>query len=132
MKKYILFILVLWGAYYGATRYGSAFNFLDFARNNPKDPWAESIDYDVGFLTYMKSDCVQSQKAFVQLLEDYPKTRHEESALFYLSDCARANMDMDTARLALQQYLQDFPRGPNNDVMQKRLEDLNNSHPEKQ
>ena len=111
-----------------AAKYADYDKLLDVAKKNPSASWAPRLDWTVGMFCYQRSDYPNAQKAFTQLLTDYPTTQYAPKALFRLGDAAEGNGDWHTAREAYSRYIEEFPQGEDAAIMRKRLELINYHH----
>ncbi|OGR87932.1 MAG: hypothetical protein A3J74_08985 [Elusimicrobia bacterium RIFCSPHIGHO2_02_FULL_57_9] len=129
MKRYIFFVLALYGAYYYYSRHFNFNRTLEYAQKNQKSMLAQPIRYYGGLAYYQSSQYPKAQEAFSQLLKDHPTGYYTMKALFYLEDTAELNRDWPAARQALERYVEEFPDGKHAELMRKRLEILNYQHP---
>jgi TolA-binding protein len=126
--KFLFVVLALYGAYWYVAKHYEFHDTLAYAKKHPTASWAPATDYYVGLAYYQREDYHSSQEAFQQLLTDYPTCSYEASALFFLEDSAEYNHDWETAATAVNQYLEDFPKGKDIEIMTKRKELLHYQH----
>jgi outer membrane protein assembly factor BamD (BamD/ComL family) len=126
MKKFYLFVLVVSGVWWYASR---RFNFSDavaYAQKRPNASWAPRVEYSVGVVYYQRADYQKAEDAFNQLLTDFPDSPYEGRALLRLSESAEENRDFSMAKDAVDRYLEKFPEGPDRPMAEKRREYLLN------
>lgn len=129
MKRYLLFVLAVYGAYYCCDRYFNIEAVVDYAKKNPSAHWVEPVRYYGGLVYYQRAEYPKAQEMFSRLLADDPTGYYTVKALFYLEDSAEYNRDWETARTALLRYIEEFPEGKDSKLMQQRLVMLNYQHP---
>ncbi len=125
---FIVFALLYGGYYYASNRY-EFHDTLVYAKQHPDPKFAPAIDYYVGLVYYQRTDYGKAQEAFSQLLQDYPTAQYIPKALLRLEDSAEYNHDWATAKLAANQYVDDYPNERDIELMKHRLEMLNYQHP---
>ena len=126
MNKIYLLILSVWGVWWYASH---KFNFgdtLEYAKKNHGASWAPSVEYSVGMVYYQRADYPKAQEAFTQLLTEYPTGQYEERTLLRLSETAEKNLDFDTAKQTIEQFLTEFPDSPDRYMAERRKELLLN------
>jgi outer membrane protein assembly factor BamD (BamD/ComL family) len=126
MKKFYFFVLVMAGLWYYATHIFQIDDVTAFAQKNHNASWAPAAEYTVGLVYYQRDEFPKAQAAFTQFLTEYPTGQYEGRALLRLSEVAEDNHDYATEKTALDQYLADFPDGPDRQTAEKRRELINN------
>ena len=128
MIKYIIVVLAIAGAYYGATRYMDLDKSLVFVSQHKSASWAPRANYTIGLVYYQGDQYGKAQAAFTQLLTDYPTCQFSARALFYLEDTAEYNHDWPVARQAIDRYMEEHPEGSDAQLLRKRGELLRYQH----
>lgn len=129
MKKFLVVILLLYGAYYYASTHFKFEDTLVYAKKHPEAKWAPAVGYYVGMVYYQRGDYERSQQAFTQLLTDFPTCHYAPTALVRLDDSAEYNHDWETAKAALTRYAEEYPKGKDIELVTKKLEILKYQHP---
>lgn len=124
MIKWGIIILALYGGCYYLSRHVSLDSSLKYAAQNKGASWAPRANYTIAFIYYQREEYGKSKEAFTQLLTDYPTGQFTARGLFYLEDSAEYTHDWETARNALDRYLEEFPEGKKIEIMRKRREML--------
>ena len=127
MRWWMILALVFAGYYIGR-------NFdlpepLAFSRAHSNPTLSPALDYYAGMVFYQRAEYPRAQKAFSQLLEDYPTAQYVPQALIRLEDSAEYNHDWDSARKAAHAYMEQFPKGAHIELMRRRLELVDYQHP---
>ena len=126
MKKFYFFVVIVCTVWwYASTR----FNFADafkYAHDHPAASWAPGVEYAVGMAYYQRGDYPKAQETFTQLLTDFPTGQYEAHGLLRLSESAEENRDWQASKDALNKYIEDFPDGPDRQIVEKRKELLYN------
>ena len=126
MEKMIVFVLVIGGLWWYASK---RFDFKDtllVAKKYQSSPWAPGSVYRVGLVYYGRGDYEMAQQAFTQLLTDYPTGQYTARALLRMSEIAENTHDYESARQFLKRFLEEFPEHPDLRMAQKRMELLYN------
>jgi outer membrane protein assembly factor BamD (BamD/ComL family) len=126
MKKFYFLIVLVTGVWWYATH---RFNFgdtMEYAKKNHGASWAPTVEYSVAMVYYQRSDYRKAQESFTQLLTEYPTGQYEARSLMRLSESAEANLDFETAKTSIDQFLTDFPNDPDHYIAEKRKELLFN------
>ena len=123
--------LIIWGVILGsmwwyATKKLGFENPLQYAKKHPESSLSPKIEFTVGMIYYQRGDYRQAQDVFTLLLTDYPTGQYQSRALLRLSEVAEQNLDYETAKSSLDQFLKDFPEHPDRNMAQKRRELLYN------
>lgn len=129
MKTFLFILLALYGAYFYVSKKYEFKDTLDYAKAHPENPRSPAIEYYVGFVYYQRSDYKNAQDAFGALLEQHPTDYYVEKALMMYDDSAEYNFDWDTAKMALQKYIDDYPNGKKIDLAKQRLDMVKYKHP---
>ena len=122
MKKFLIFVAILYGTYWYAS---SRFNFADtlvYAKKNPTASWAPAADYYVGLVYYQRAEYAKSQEAFTQLLTDYATGPYTARGLMRLSFAAEENRDWPVVRQSLERFIAEFPDHKDKQIAERRLE----------
>lgn len=127
-KALIILALVIAAGHYLHQRY-HVHDALVYAQKHQDSGLSPAIDYYVGFAYYMHDDYPQARDAFQQLLKSYPTGHYTMTALVYLDDSAEELMDWDASRAALSKYVDEYPNGPDIEMMKQRLQYVNYKHP---
>lgn len=129
MKAYIIVVTVIFAGYYlFSNNVHSPKDALAYAQKHPDPKWAPMIDYYVGSYYFHRGEFGVAQQAYMQLLTDYTTSQYEAQALANLGTAAEENHDYGIAKGALAHYMQDFPNGPDKEVVQKKLELIKYHH----
>ena len=129
MKKVIIVLLVVWGAFYYVGHHYDLNDTLKWAKKNRQSPWAPKVDYYVGLIYYQRSQFGPAQEAFTQLLTDFPTAQYAPKALIRMADAAESNLNWEAAKGALSRYLEEYPEGQDLEIAKKRLDILKYQHP---
>jgi TolA-binding protein len=126
--RYILFVLALAGGYYYVSRHASLDSSLQYVEQHKGASWAPRANYTIGFLYHEREEYGKAEAAFSQLLTDYPTGQFTIQGLFYLEDSAEYLHDWDTAKTALDRYIEDYPDGHDIGLMRQRRDLLHYNH----
>jgi outer membrane protein assembly factor BamD (BamD/ComL family) len=129
MKTFAWILLILYGAYYYVSQKYEFHDTLDYAQKHPEKNSAPAIEYYVGMVYYQRSDYHKAQEAWGALLEQHPTDYYVEKALIDYSEAAQYNLDFETAKVALQKYLDDYPNGKKVDLAKQKLDLVKYNHP---
>jgi TolA-binding protein len=124
MIKWGFIVLALYGGYYYFGRHVSLDSSLRYVSRNKGASWAPRANYVIGFLYHQREEHDKAKAAFTQLLTDYPTCQFAAPGLFYLEDSAESTRDWQTAKEALERYLEEHPDGKKIEIMRKRREML--------
>ena len=128
MIKYAFVVLILFGGYYYISRHASLESSLQYVEQHKDASWAPRANYTIGFIYHEREEYGKSKEAFTQLLTDYPTGQFAASGLFYLEDSAEYTHDWETAKTALDRYLEEYPDGKYIPLMRQRRELLRYQH----
>jgi TolA-binding protein len=128
MIKYVIFVLALAGGYYYLSRNASLESGLQYVAQHKGASWAPRANYAIGFIYHEREDYGKAEAAFTRLLTDYPTGQFTARALFYLEDSAEYAHDWDTAKTALDRYIEQCPDGHEIELMRQRRELLHYHH----
>jgi outer membrane protein assembly factor BamD (BamD/ComL family) len=126
MKRFYFFIVFCSAVWWYAS---DRFNFGDalvYAQKHPAASWAPAVEYSVGLVYYQRDDFQKAEDTFNQLLTDFPTGQYEARALLRLSEAAEDNRDYPTAKDAVARYIEEFPDGPDRQLIERRKESLYN------
>lgn len=126
MKKLYVFILIVGGVWWYASR---RFNFADtmtYAQKHHGESWAPGVEYAVAMVYYQRADYPKAQETFAAFLTEYPTGQYEARALLRLSESAEQNRDWPTAKETVDRFLADFPDHPDHQIVERRKEMLYN------
>ena len=128
MIKYVFIVLALFGGYYYLSRHVGLESSLQYVAKHKGDSWAPRANYTIGFVYYHREEYGKAKEAFTQLLTDYPTGQFAASGLFYLEDSAEYARDWETAKNALDRYIEEHPDGERIELVRKRRELLRYQH----
>jgi|GEM_PF-1979952 len=128
MIKYVIFVLALAGGYYYLSRNASLESGLQFVAQHKDSSWAPRANYTIGFIYHQREEYGKAEAAFTQLLTDYPTGQFTASGLFYLEDSAEYTRDWETAKTALDRYIEEYPDGREIGIMRQRRDLLHYHH----
>ena len=120
MKKPLVYLLVMIGAWWYADRNYNREAILARAHRSPAAAWASPAVYWIALSYYARDDNQLSLKALNQLLEDDPKGRYAPRALLRLSEVDQELRNNAGAREALERFLSEFPDDPERATAEKR------------
>lgn len=126
MNKFMIFIAVVWGAWWYASKKVNYSSTMTYAQKHPQASWAPAVEYGIGLAYYQRADYPKAQETFTQLLTDFPTGQYTARALLRLSEVAEDNRDWATAKETLDRFLADFPDHPDREIATKRRELLYN------
>ena len=126
MKKIIILAALAYGAYWYASRHYDFDQTLAYAKKNTAKEWSPAVEYYVGLAYYHRAEFPKAQEAFTQLLTDHATSHYAPKALVRQSEVAMENRDWATAKMAVDQFLQDYPDRPEARLVEKRKELLYN------
>ena len=128
MIKYVIFVLALAGGYYYLSQHASLESGLQYVAQHKGASWAPRANYIIGFIYHQREEYGKAETAFTQLLTDYPTGQFAAQGLFYLEDSAEDVHDWDTAKTALDRYIEEYPDGQKIGLMRQRRELLHYQH----
>lgn len=126
MKKLVVLAALAYGAYWYASRHYRFDQTLAYAKKNTGKSWAPAAEYYTGLVYLHRAEFPKAQEAFTQLLTDHATSQYAPKALLRQSEAAMENRDWETAKLAADQFLRDYPDHPGARLMEKRKETLYN------
>jgi TolA-binding protein len=126
--KYILFVLALAGGYYYLSQHASLESGLQYVGQHKGAAWAPRANFTIGLIYHQREDYGKAEAAFTQLLTDYPTGQFLASGLFYLEDSAEYVHDWDTAKTALDRYIEECPDGDRISLVRQRRDLLHYHH----
>ena len=127
--KFVLIVLGLYGAYYYVSKHYEFHDTLVYAQKHPGEKWASPVQYYVGVIYYQRAEYPEAQEAFSKLLENDPTGYYSPNAYLKLDDSAQYNRDWDTAKSALERYIENYPDGKKIELAKSRLDMLRYRHP---
>lgn len=122
MKKLLIVVGALYGLYWYASVRFKFEDTLTYARRHPQAAWAPAADYYVGMVYLQRRDFPRSQRAFTQLLTDYPTGPYTARGLLRLSEAAAETSDWPVARESLERFVKEYPNHSGSRVAEQRLE----------
>jgi outer membrane protein assembly factor BamD (BamD/ComL family) len=128
MIKYVIFVLALAGGSYYFSHNFSLESSLRCVAQHKDASWAPRANYTIGFIYHQREDYGKAEEAFKQLLTDYPNSQFTARGLFYLEDSAEYAHDWDTAKTALDRYIEEYPDGHEIGLVRQRRDLLRYNH----
>jgi outer membrane protein assembly factor BamD (BamD/ComL family) len=126
MKKFLFVVLLAAGGIWYLRTHYHLIDVLPYAHAHQDKSWSQTAVYGVGMAYYTRSMYPPAQTAFTQLLTDYPTGQYTPRVLLRLDEMAEQNSDWSAAKQYLDQYLQDYPNGPDVQIAQQRRQLLYN------
>ena len=134
MRVYTIFVIIVIAGYYlGGKVFKSkdpVQDLLEYSTTHPNPTWSPKVVYWVGVYHYQKTHYPKAQEVMTQLLLDYPTCQYAAPALMTLGYAAEENHDWEMAKSSAKQYIEQFPKGDDIEIAQKRLEMIKYRHGE--
>jgi tetratricopeptide (TPR) repeat protein len=89
-------------------------NYTHLIELEPKKEYSLELDYLRALQSLVKKDFYNTKVKFKKFLKDYPKSKYEEKARFYLINSYIALSQIDEAFKEINSYLKDFPQSKHN------------------
>ena len=121
-KKWFFILAVVVGLGFYVKSHYTFKDVLAYSKSHPDPAMSPKLDYYVGEAHYLRSEYPESAEAFEQLLSGYPTCQYAPKALVRLGTIYTDQRQWEKARAHLERYLEEYPNGPDNKIMQTKYD----------